>query len=83
MGSYVRPKWRERYFALLRIEGVNGRIPHDMDNRQDFEELLPVHPDQRYRLEFDPQNHSTRLIDLFAPVGKGQRGLIVAQPKTG
>ncbi|MBO6586597.1 MAG: transcription termination factor Rho [Gracilimonas sp.] len=83
IGVIRPPKVGERYFALLRIEGVNGRIPHDMDNRQDFEELLPVHPDQRYRLEFDPQNHSTRLIDLFAPVGKGQRGLIVAQPKTG
>ena len=83
IGIIRPPKVGERYFALLRIEGVNGRIPHDMDNRQDFEELLPVHPDQRYRLEFDPKNHSTRLIDLFAPVGKGQRGLIVAQPKTG
>lgn len=83
IGVIRPPKIGERYFALLRIEGVNGRIPHDMDNRQDFEELLPVHPDQRYRLEFDPKEHSTRLIDLFAPVGKGQRGLIVAQPKTG
>lgn len=83
IGVIRPPKVGERYFALLRIEGVNGRIPHDMDNRQDFEDLLPVHPDERYRLEFDPTNHSTRLIDLFAPVGKGQRGLIVAQPKTG
>ncbi|MEQ8525364.1 transcription termination factor Rho [Gracilimonas sp.] len=83
IGVIRPPKVGERYFALLRIEGVNGRIPHDMDNRQDFEELLPVHPDQRYRLEFEATNHSTRLIDLFAPVGKGQRGLIVAQPKTG
>ncbi|MEX0846083.1 MAG: transcription termination factor Rho [Balneolaceae bacterium] len=83
IGVIRPPKVGERYFALLRIEGVNGRIPHDMDNRQDFEELLPIHPEQRYRLEFDSREHSTRLIDLFAPVGKGQRGLIVAQPKTG
>jgi len=83
IGVIRPPKVGERYFALLRIEGVNGRIPHDMDNRQDFEDLLPVHPDQRYRLEFEPTEHTTRLIDLFAPVGKGQRGLIVAQPKTG
>lgn len=83
IGVIRPPKVGERYFALLRIEGVNGRIPHDMDNRQDFEDLLPVHPDERYRLEFEATNHSTRLIDLFAPVGKGQRGLIVAQPKTG
>lgn len=83
IGVIRPPKVGERYFALLRIEGVNGRIPHDMDNRQDFEDLLPIHPDQRYRLEFEPTEHTTRLIDLFAPVGKGQRGLIVAQPKTG
>ena len=83
IGVIRPPKVGERYFALLRIEGVNGRIPHDMDNRQDFEELLPIHPDERYRLEFDSNNYSTRFIDMFAPVGKGQRGLIVAQPKTG
>jgi transcription termination factor Rho len=83
IGVIRPPKVGERYFALLRIEGVNGRIPHDMDNRQDFEELLPIHPDDRYRLEFESNNYSTRFIDMFAPVGKGQRGLIVAQPKTG
>ncbi|MFD2533465.1 transcription termination factor Rho [Gracilimonas halophila] len=83
IGVIRPPKVGERYFALLRIEGVNGRIPHDMDNRQGFDDLLPIHPDERYRLEFDPKEHSTRLIDLFAPLGKGQRGLIVAQPKTG
>lgn len=83
IGVIRPPKIGERYFALLRIEGVNGRIPHDMDNRQDFEELLPIHPEERYKLEFEAKEHSTRLIDLFAPVGKGQRGLIVAQPKTG
>ncbi len=83
IGVIRPPKVGERYFALLRIEGVNGRIPHDMDNRQDFEDLLPVHPDERYHLEFVANEYSTRLIDLFAPVGKGQRGLIVAQPKTG
>ncbi|MDR9415858.1 MAG: transcription termination factor Rho [Gracilimonas sp.] len=83
IGVIRPPKVGERYFALLRIEGVNGRIPHDMDNRQDFEDLLPIHPDERYRLEFDPKVYSTRMIDLFSPVGKGQRGLIVAQPKTG
>ncbi|MFN1834091.1 transcription termination factor Rho [Balneola sp. MJW-20] len=83
IGIIRPPKVGERYFALLRIEGVNGRIPHDMDNRQDFEDLLPIHPEERYRLEFDPREYSTRFIDLFAPVGKGQRGLIVAQPKTG
>lgn len=83
IGIIRPPKVGERYFALLRIEGVNGRIPHDMDNRQDFEDLLPIHPEDRFHLEYTAGEYSTRLIDLFAPLGKGQRGLIVAQPKTG
>lgn len=83
IGIIRPPKVGERYFALLRIEGVNGRIPHDMDNRTDFEDMLPIHPDDRYHLENESNEYSTRLIDMFAPVGKGQRGLIVAQPKTG
>ena len=83
IGIIRPPKVGERYFALLRVEGVNGRIPRDMDNRQEFDDMLPIHPDERYVMEFDPSNYSTRFIDLFAPIGKGQRGLIVAQPKTG
>ncbi|MEX2363134.1 MAG: Rho termination factor N-terminal domain-containing protein, partial [Balneolaceae bacterium] len=83
IGIIRPPKVGERYFALLRIEGVNGRIPHDMDNREDFEDLLPIHPESRFHLEHVSNEYSTRLIDLFAPLGKGQRGLVVAQPKTG
>jgi transcription termination factor Rho len=83
VGIIRPPKVGERYFALLRVEGVNGRIPSDMDDRPDFEDLMPIYPDDRYRLEDDPNNYTTRIIDLFAPIGKGQRGLIVAQPKTG
>lgn len=83
IGIIRPPKIGERYFALLRVEGVNGRIPKDMDNRQEFDDMLPIHPDERYVMEYDPSNYSTRFIDLFAPLGKGQRGLIVAQPKTG
>ncbi|MAC06773.1 MAG: transcription termination factor Rho [Balneola sp.] len=83
IGIIRPPKVGERYFALLRVEGVNGRIPRDMDNRQEFDDMLPIHPDERYVMEYDPSNYSTRFIDLFAPIGKGQRGLIVAQPKTG
>ena len=83
IGIIRPPKVGERYFALLRVEGVNGRIPRDMDNRQEFDDMLPIHPDERYVMEFDASNYSTRFIDLFAPIGKGQRGLIVAQPKTG
>lgn len=83
VGIIRPPKVGERYFALLRVEGVNGRIPTNMDSRIDFEDLLPVYPDSRYQLEYDFSNYTTRIIDLFAPIGKGQRGLIVAQPKTG
>lgn len=83
IGIIRPPKVGERYFALLRVEGVNGRIPTDMDNRGNFDELLPIHPDSRYKLEYSPTEYTTRFIDLFAPVGKGQRQLIVAQPKTG
>jgi len=83
IGIIRPPKVGERYFALLRVEGVNGRIPHDMDNRGDFDDLLPIYPNERFRLENKPSEYTTRLIDLFAPIGKGQRGLIVAQPKTG
>lgn len=83
IGIIRPPKVGERYFALLRVEGVNGRIPTDMDNRGEFDDLLPIHPDQRYQLEYNPTEYTTRFIDLFAPIGKGQRSLIVAQPKTG
>lgn len=83
IGIIRPPKVGERYFALLRVEGVNGHIPRDVDNRGYFDELLPVHPDQRYRLEYASNEYTTRLIDMFAPIGKGQRSLIVAQPKTG
>ena len=83
IGIIRPPKVGERYFALLRVDGVNGKIPHDMDNREDFEDLLPIYPDERFRLEHKPSEYTTRIIDLFCPLGKGQRGLIVAQPKTG
>jgi len=83
IGIIRPPKVGERYFALLRVEGVNGKIPQDMDNRQDFEELLPIYPNERYNLEYKPSDYTTRIINLFAPLGMGQRGLIVAQPKTG
>lgn len=83
IGIIRPPKVGERYFALLRVEGVNGKIPRDMDNREDFEDLLPVYPDQRFKLENHFAEYTTRIMDLFTPIGKGQRGLIVAQPKTG
>lgn len=83
IGIIRPPKVGERYFALLRVDGVNGKVPHDMDNREDFEDLLPIYPEERFKLEYRPNEYTTRVIDLFAPLGKGQRGLIVAQPKTG
>lgn len=83
IGIIRPPKVGERYFALLRVEGVNGKIPRDMDNREDFEDLLPIYPNERFQLENLPHEYTTRIINLFAPLGKGQRGLIVAQPKTG
>ncbi|SHE65659.1 transcription termination factor Rho [Fodinibius roseus] len=83
IGIIRPPKVGERYFALLRVDGVNGKIPTDMDNREDFEDLLPIYPEERLKLEYKPTEYTTRVVDLFAPIGKGQRGLIVAQPKTG
>lgn len=83
IGIIRPPKVGERYFALLRVDGVNGKIPTDMDNRKDFEDLLPIYPEDRLLLEYKPAEYTTRVMDLFAPIGKGQRGLIVAQPKTG
>lgn len=83
VGIIRPPKVGERYFALLRVEGVNGLVPNNVDARPDFEDLLPVYPEQRLKLETSPFQYATRLMDLFSPLGKGQRGLIVAQPKTG
>ena len=83
VGIIRPPKVGERYFALLRVDGINGKIPNNVDARPDFEDLMPVYPNERLKLETSPFEYTTRLIDLFAPVGKGQRGLIVAQPKTG
>lgn len=83
VGIIRPPKVGERYFALLRVEGINGKLPSEMEVRVDFENLMPIYPDERYKLEHLPSEYCTRVIDLFAPIGKGTRGLIVAQPKTG
>ncbi len=83
VGIIRPPKVGERYFALLRVEGINGRLPNEMEVRPDFEDLMPIYPDVRYKLEHQAGEYCTRVVDLFAPIGKGTRGLIVAQPKTG
>jgi len=84
VGGQVRPpKENERYFALLRVEAVNGLDPELAAERIYFDALTPIYPQERITLETSPQNLSTRLIDLISPIGKGQRGLIVSPPKAG
>jgi len=82
-GSIRPPKEGEKYFPLVRVEAINGRIPAEVRDRVPFDHLTPLFPSERLNLFTDSGNYSTRIIDLFAPIGKGQRGLIVAQPKTG
>lgn len=82
-GQARHPKDNERYFALLRIEAVNGVDPEVAAQRLHFEGLTPIFPNQRITLEHRPDELSTRLIDLFAPIGRGQRALIVSPPKAG
>lgn len=82
-GTIRPPKEGEKYFALIKVESINGRIPAEVRDRIAFEHLTPLFPDERLRLADNSSTYSTRIIDILAPIGKGQRGLIVAQPKTG
>lgn len=82
-GQIRPPKDGEKYFALLRVELVNGKTTDEVRDRIPFEHLTPLFPEERLKLEGEPNIYSTRILDLFAPIGKGQRGMIVAQPKTG
>ncbi|MDD3103443.1 MAG: transcription termination factor Rho, partial [Candidatus Cloacimonetes bacterium] len=82
-GPVRSPKEGEKYFALLRVEAVNYMAPNSLQDIRTFDELTPYYPTERINLEFDQENYSTRIINLFTPVGKGQRGLIVAAPRTG
>jgi len=82
-GSIRPPKEGEKYFPLVRVEAINGRVPAEVRDRVPFDHLTPLFPSERLNLFTDPNNYSTRVTDMFAPIGKGQRGLIVAQPKTG
>lgn len=77
------PKEMERFYGLLRVETINGIKIGSLRKRLDFDELVPVYPYERLRLETTPDNISARVIDVIAPIGKGQRGLIVAPPKAG
>jgi transcription termination factor Rho len=82
-GEIRKPKEGEKYFALLKVSQVNYAEPMSMIDRSHFDSLSPQHPVEKFNLEFDPMALSTRIFDLFTPMGKGQRGLIVAPPKVG
>jgi transcription termination factor Rho len=82
-GSVRPPKEGEKYFALLKVETINGRLPDEIRDRVPFDYLTPLFPYEKLNLTSTSNNYSTRIMDLFTPIGKGQRGLIVAQPKTG
>ncbi len=82
-GQIRPPKDGEKYFALLKVNNVNGKTTDEIRDRVPFEYLTPLFPNERLNLSTKPNVYSTRILDLFAPIGKGQRGMIVAQPKTG
>ncbi len=82
-GQIRPPKENERYFALLRVEAINFHDPDLRHHKRSFEELTPLHPDQRIVLETEPSIVETRVIDMFTPIGFGQRGLIVSPPRAG
>jgi transcription termination factor Rho len=82
-GAVRPPKEGEKYFALLKVETINSKSPDEVRDRVPFDYLTPLFPFEKLTLFTAPNDYSTRIIDLFTPIGKGQRGLIVAQPKTG
>ncbi len=83
-GAIRPPKEGEKYFPLIKVESINGREPQEVRDRVPFDYLTPLFPEEKLNLTGHPkESMSTRVIDLFTPIGKGQRGLIVAQPKTG
>jgi len=82
-GQIRPPKDSERYFALLKVEAVNHNSPEESIQRPLFDNLIPYYPTEKFKLEYDPNDYSTRVMELITPLGKGQRGLIVAAPRTG
>jgi transcription termination factor Rho len=82
-GAVRPPKEGEKYFALLKVDTINNKRPEDVRDRVPFDYLTPLFPYEKLNLFDSADNYSTRIMDLFTPIGKGQRGLIVAQPKTG
>jgi len=83
LGAVRPPKEGEKYFALLKVETINSKGPEEVRDRVPFDYLTPLFPFEKLNLFTAPSDYSTRIMDLFTPIGKGQRGLIVAQPKTG
>jgi transcription termination factor Rho len=82
-GQVRPPKDSERYFALLRVEMINYEDPEECKKKINFDDLVPLFPDVRFNLEYNPKDVATRIMNLMTPIGKGQRGLIVAPPRTG
>jgi transcription termination factor Rho len=82
-GKVRHPKDNEKYFALLQIDSVNGMDPEEAKQRPNFDKLTPLFPDDRFRLETAPGDVTGRIIDMVAPIGKGQRGMVVSPPKAG
>jgi transcription termination factor Rho len=82
-GEVRPPKEGEKYFALLKVDDINFESPEAARDKILFDNLTPLYPDEKLNLEHDPENYSTRVMDLFTPIGKGQRGLIVSPPRAG
>jgi transcription termination factor Rho len=82
-GAIRSPKESERYFALLRVDKINGELPQAQQDKIFFDNLTPLYPNQKLNLEYHPKNMSTRILDLLCPIGKGQRCLIVSPPRAG
>jgi transcription termination factor Rho len=82
-GQIRPPKENERYFALLRVEAINLQDPNVMQDKVDFDDLTPLHPNKRIVMESDPDDVNTRVVDMMTPIGFGQRGLIVSPPRAG
>ncbi len=83
LGKIRPPKENEKYFALIEVSQINGKTPEQVRDRIPFKYLTPLFPEEKLNLSTNQDNYSTRILDLFSPIGKGQRGMIVSQPKTG
>jgi transcription termination factor Rho len=82
-GAVRPPKEGEKFFALIQVDAINGCDPGDVEDRREFDFLTPIFPNERFTLETEAEEYGPRILDLFAPIGKGQRGLIVSPPKAG